>query len=138
MKNSVSSVSKLYKLTNKHIKKFKEYVAIIGKDFGLQSWEVAVFVEENLNDEGYPDYRACTLSHGINRIAVIGISRYLDVEPIDYWLARSAFHEVWELLFSDIEDNMKGSVNYKRTLVHTLIRTLENTLFDFYFNKSLK
>lgn len=128
----------LHKLTNKHIKKFKEYLVTIGKDFGLQGWEVNVTITEKLNDNGYPDYRACTLGDGSARVAVIGISRYLDVEPTDYWLSRTAFHEIWELLFTDIEDSMKGPVKFKRTLVHTLIRTLENTLFDFYFEKVLK
>lgn len=128
---------KLYKLTAVNHKTLKQYTDYWANLLGLQNWEIHVDIGK-FNKEETPDYRGCCCASNTDKLALIYYADRFDIEPNDYWLARTAFHECCEILFTEIEDSMKGSVSYGRALIHSIIRCLENTMFDNAYKEAIK
>jgi hypothetical protein len=103
--------------------------------FNLLNFETFIRHEE-LED------RAMITFNGEDGIAIIAFSTvWLNIEPTDLQIAKTAFHEVMELLLGNMtwglldQNKSESHVNAK---VHSVIRTLENTIFKEDWSNRLK
>jgi hypothetical protein len=77
--------------------------------------------------------RAMITFNGEDGLAVITLSTvWFNIEPTDLQIAKTAFHEVMELLLGNMTWGLldqNKSESYVNAKVHSVIRTLENTIF---------
>lgn len=100
---------------------------------GITDW----MVEYSFRDDD-DDYRAATFIYCTeNRLAGVVLSNSWDVDPTDYALSKTAFHEALELLFADLtilagkREYNEGTYDKER---HRVIRMLERSLFNRMWN----
>jgi hypothetical protein len=122
----------IYTTTSKHFSFFREYCQDFINCFGL--FEYRVFFE----------HRACQSSNSLAEIAVSLQGRAATIVLSDKWsnifpseenLRRSAFHEVCELLFSemrcvagDIDLGLEAREQLTTRACHSIIRRLERAV----------
>jgi len=118
--------------TAEHFAAFKDECQRWIKYFGLTEWEV-VFAHEDVDDHTRADITTTQSA----RIAKIRLSKNWSNNPdgilCEQTVRKSAFHEVCELLLSEI--NLIASCRFGYDEIdleaakHAIIRRLENTLF---------
>jgi hypothetical protein len=84
-------------------------------------------------DPDQDDSRATTLTQHGDQQAWITLTRLWDIEPIDYHLKRTAFHEVMELCFAKYDALCRERCVSLREIDeerHSLIRIMENAIFE--------
>jgi hypothetical protein len=120
--------SGLYELLDTHFEYF-EYACVKWISFlGFNDWEV-----DYVFTDAETDARAFTAVHcRSNRIATIALCQGWDIDPTEESLSKCAFHEVLELLLSDVS-LLVSDRRYDPETVdrerHRVIRIFENSVF---------
>jgi len=115
------------KTTKKHFELFKKEGRKWLREFGLLDWET-FFDHEDI------DARAEFNANVEYRTVVFTLSAHWKNVRISSWLIKkAAFHEVAELLLVDIRILAESRTMDSQDLngkIHSVIRTLENVIFD--------
>jgi hypothetical protein len=117
----------IYETSEKQYEKFCDETKYWLHKFNLLNYETFIRHDE-LED------RAQITFNGEDGIAIITLSSaWMNIEPTDLQIAKTAFHEVMELLLGNMtwglldQNKSESHVNAK---VHSVIRTFENTIFE--------
>jgi hypothetical protein len=102
--------------------------------FGIKDWQVDYALKEDADD----DFRAMTIIYcESNRVSEIILANIWDVDPNDYQLSKTAFHEVLELLLADLS-MMAANREFNHDVFdrerHRVIRMLERAVFNRSWN----
>jgi hypothetical protein len=124
-----------YKVTKKEYEYFKTQFLKWADLLGVKDWEF-FFTYGRVDEE--KDYRACIFGDPDNRLVAIYFDPEWDIKPHNRELSMVAFHEVCEVLFSDLRNLLPEKVNdaFGRREIHKIIRILENTMFEKYWGKA--
>ena len=120
-----------YKTSKKDYKLFKTYCKKWIDFWGLYEWET------NYVHYANEDARASIWWEMTGMIATIGLGKvWADPEP--YELSKVAFHEVCEIMLCPVtqlalDEYAKRKVDNR---IHTIIRRLENIIFESFKDKS--
>jgi hypothetical protein len=119
----------MYELSDTHFERFTSECDKWISFFGFNDWDLDyMFTDEET------DARALTAIHcQHNRVASIVLSREWDIDPTEESLSKYAFHEVLELLFSDIHVlavNREFDLDTFDKERHRVIRILEHSIFS--------
>jgi hypothetical protein len=120
----------IYELTTKQFNLFTQECNYWLNYFSLKNWEIIYSFNE---EDGA---RASYQSNISGRIIIINLAKsWINCEPNDYLIKKSAFHEVIEILFAEISFNLKlyYGESIVDTLIHDIIRRMENTIFDDHY-----
>jgi len=99
--------------------------------FNLRNWEVyygRISDKEGEEGEGFADCRA----DGVNRVACLRLAlSYYSVDKLRFprVIHKAAFHEVCELMLSDLRSTSRYAELETDAIVHEIIRRLEHTVF---------
>ena len=118
-----------YEITSDHYELYQKYVHEWLDIFKINDYSIH-FVQETDDDK----YAWCMWKIE-DRICVFGISTYWDTVPSDEFVCKIAFHEVWELLLGELHSLAECRFVQEReieTAVHSIIRRMENTVFNKY------
>lgn len=79
--------------------------------------------------------RACIVDSPVDRVVTIYFDPTWSAKPDKYFISKTAFHEICEVLFLDIRllFSSRCDVSQKDMEVHKIIILLENVLFDMYY-----
>lgn len=127
----------IHKTTNKHFDLFVNESSFWLSRLGLRDYEVR-FVHMESEDNGS---RAWVEADSENRQATFGLEvNWLCEQPTDYNISKSAFHECCELLLHNVHEHLRNMYAIHKTneLVHSIIRTLENLVFEEYWHTKRK
>lgn len=123
-----------YELTQEHFDYFIKQCKYFVTFFGLQDWEMHYLWED------VEDCRASCTSTQQGKICTISLGKvWHTVEPTQDMLCKVAFHEVWELLTSELEVVARNDFDLtnagRREVLerarHTLIRRMENCVLPY-------
>lgn len=126
-----------YELTKEHFEKFKKYFQFWINEFGLKDWEIAYFFEKTEDRDGI-DARASVHFDHEGRIVVCCLNKeWYGSDPTDHNLSRCSYHEVVELLLGKLNGfaRIKFSETEVSQEIHRVIRILENTHFEYFWNE---
>jgi len=120
----------LIQTTPEQFEEFKRVARIWLEKFGLKFWRVC-FNHVELR----PHWGAQTAWSLDGRIATLSYNQEIDTADVIPCPARSAFHEVCELLMADTSEELHRFCSDERVgdLNHRIIRILENTVFEPWY-----
>lgn len=125
---------KKYKLTQKHIEKFKEYLHMYVYDlFHLSQYDIEIFIKHS--DNAY--YSTCCADDDSCMVAFQLNTTWQGLEPTPAALSRIAFHESCELLLWTLWSKATDRYTTKdemETARHSVITTLENRFYKEYLS----
>jgi hypothetical protein len=133
-----ANLSKTYKLTETHFKKFKKHFHYWIDFFGLKDWELAFSFDKAENADG-DDARASVHYDGTSKIVIICLNKeFVGSEPTEYNLARCAYHEVLELLLGKLNFYMRNKCTEDEIEeeIHRVIRIFENVHFEDHWSRN--
>lgn len=109
--------------------------------FNLKNWKVRTTLEKVVTpqedgssfvDQNLLESKAICSSNRVGKVADIVLNQYWNYEPDEYEVRKCAFHEVCELFLAragSIAFDPKASDLDWEEEVHSIIRTLENSVF---------
>jgi len=103
--------------------------------FGLTNWEI-MFRHNPEDDE--TDRALCYIEPQSHIATLVLPHSWYSVEPSDYLIRRSAFHEVMEILLAEINilaNERFTSRDKLETAIHSFIRVMENIVFEGDMNQ---
>ena len=116
-----------YVLTKEHFNIFEKECIKWQTLLGLNGWNVETYFEKDEDN-----CRATCEAQMADRFAAIVLSKTWDIKPTKKLLDMVAFHEMSELLLTKIDSMLR--IHFNDAVInqelHTIIRTLENLLFD--------
>jgi hypothetical protein len=123
-----ADINGMYQLSDAHFDSFKSKCDKWISFFGFNDWELDYMFSDEETDA-----RAFTAIHcRLNRLASIVLNLEWDIDPTEESLGQCAFHEVLELLFSDLNilaaDRQYDHGTFERER-HRVIRIFERSLF---------
>ncbi len=124
--------SKEYEATGEHFDTFKKEVEYWIQYFGMIDWELHI---ENTEEEDALGTCYGSIEH---KLAGINLSSVWDEEPTEIRIKQIAFHEVTELFLYPLRMIMYERIVTEKEIenaIHTVIRTLENTVFKDKYKK---
>jgi len=104
----------------------------------LNDWDICFIYDINENEEGL---RAWARPDLISKTATIALTEdWMWLTPNKYDVCKSAFHECCEVMMHKLYHDLRRtfSENYVASMIHKVIRTLENTLFVDDWNRRNK
>lgn len=121
-----------YKTTNKDFEKFKKHCKKWIEFWNLYEWEIYFTHTANANA------RASCWWDISGMIATIGLGKEWGDKPEPYELSRVAFHEVCEVMLSLLTQLAQDEYSERKASrrSHTIIRRLENIVFEKFKDKS--
>ena len=122
----------MYETDDTQLQFFKSEFLKWAKLLGLVSWEFC-FLKGMLEDK---DAQAFVVDYQEDRLAKVYYSPSWCYKPDDKDISRVAFHEVCEIFLSDLESLIADNKNEDETRkeIHKIIRTLENVVFERFYN----
>lgn len=118
-----------YDLQQEHLVIFKNEVVYWQNRFGLLNWEINIQFQAPTDEYVGQDVMAWTMWSPESSAAMIGlVPRWLTIQPTEGEVRKAAFHEVCELLFNELRDNLLPNVSADK-MVHQLIRRLEASVW---------
>lgn len=123
----------MYETDDKQFDFFRSEFIKWAKLLGLVSWEFCFF-NGMLEDK---DAQAFIIDYQEDRLAKVYYSSSWSIEPTLKDISKVAFHEACEVFLSDIESLLdpenKDEEEEIRREIHKIIRTLENIVFEKYY-----
>jgi len=119
-----------YNVSEEHFNKFVRMFSEFKDMFSLNNWEVRYAYIADGPGEARATLTVFDLG---NHLAGVALFSEWDIEPTDYALWRTAFHECMELLLSEMNHLAEARTwNYNEydREGHRVIRTLETVVFD--------
>jgi len=120
------------KASKRYFTIFKEEFMLWVCEFGvLKGWEIEFEyceTDTKVDDNPLAEVRC----HNEDRLVFVSFyENWHDNHVTNYCVRKTAFHEALEVLFEPLEHLVKKSCTKQaRTEVHTLIKVMENTLFN--------
>jgi len=110
-----------------------------GNKFGLQIWELNLVHADSISFEDEEAWGIPSLEH---MSVEIGLSKnWNDAVPVtDYEVRKAAFHEMDELRFCEIRENLERyySKEFVNSMIHKIIRNDEEIIFDADYRRRYK
>jgi len=120
------------KLSKENFEFFKKECLSWTRFFGIYQWDCRFIFEDD-------DDAMARIEWGVeDGIACFYLAKKWDKDEVsDYNLSLCAFHEVCELLLSELNDMARRCNKDRMTngAIHRVIRTLENTIFEYEWEK---
>lgn len=98
--------------------------------FGLNDWELFFY---HVEDDSKTDRAWCHIEISSHIATFILPVLWYSLKPTEFLIRKSAFHEVVEVLFAEINfiaNDRFTSQEKLDTAIHTIIRVMENTMFE--------
>ena len=114
------------KTTEKHFKIFKEECDLWLKFFGILDWEI------HYEHDGGDARANCYTDQSGGQIATLELCKKWETIPTDLIVRKCAFHEVCELMLSEMSYGLGRHYSWdiSNKMTHRVIRRMENSIFN--------